>query len=156
MDMEKIKNGEMTISEKAELLKDELTGTVRSYLSGFLRLLLVAVLVLFQIFIIALAPFLLKQATVYLYVILEVCSFVGILNLVNDNRNPSYKIAWITIVLLLPISGYIMYFLWGRADSKKKIDHTVINRMRPGEAHLEHNEDLMKEYEDLHPTKSRM
>ena len=156
MDMEKMKSDELTITEKAELLKDELTGTVKSYLSGFLRLLLVAILVLFQIFIIALAPFVLQHATVYLYVILEMCSFVGILNLVNDNRNPSYKIAWITIVLLLPISGYIMYFLWGRADSKKKIDRTVINRMRPGEAYLEHDETLMKEYEELHPTKSRM
>lgn len=156
MDIEKIKSEELTIPEKAEFLKDELTGTVKSYLSGFLRLLLVAVLVLFQLVIVAIAPFWLSNLTIYFYIVLEILSFIGILSLVNDNRSPSYKIAWITIVLLLPISGYAMYFLWGRADSKKKIDRTVINRMRPGEAYLEHDEVLMKEYEKLHPTKSRM
>ena len=156
MDIEKIKSEELTIAEKAELLKDELTGTAKGYLSGFLRLMLVAVLVLLQMVIVVVASVMLQYVTIYLYVILEVLGFIGILNLVNDNRSPSYKIAWITIVLLLPITGYVMYFLWGRADSKKKLDRTVINRMRPGEAYLEHDEALMKEYEELHPTKSRM
>lgn len=155
MDIERIKE-EPTIKEKAEALKEELTGTVKNYMSGFLRVLLVAILVLFQFAIVALSPFLLRNATVYFYVFLEVMSFVGILSLVNDNRSPSYKIAWITIVLLLPIAGYVMYFLWGRPDSKKKIDRNIIKRMRPGFAYLEHNEALMKEYEKVHPTKSRM
>ncbi len=154
--MDKMRLEEFTIKEKADKLKEELTGTVKNYLSGFLRVLLVALLVLLQIVLISLFPFWLREATIYFYVILEVFSFIGILNLVNENRSPSYKIAWITIVLLLPISGYIMYMLWGRSESKKKIDRDIIKRMKPGFDYLKHDKELMKEYEALHPTKSRM
>ena len=118
--MDKVKLEESTIKEKADKLKEELSGTVKNYLSGFLRVVLVALLVLFQIVLISLFPLLLREATIYFYVILEVFGFIGIVNLVNENRSPSYKIAWITIVLLLPISGYIMYMLWGKSKSKKK------------------------------------
>lgn len=153
--MERIKE-ELAIKEKAEELKEELTGTVKSYLSGFLRVLLVALLVLVQFILIGFAPFVLRNATVYFYVILEVLSFIVILSLVNDNGSPSYKIAWITIVLLLPIAGHVMYVLWGKRGSKQKLERDVLNRMKKGSTYLEHDETVMREYEEMHPTKSRM
>ena len=46
-------------------LKDELTGRIKNYLSGFLRALVVGLLVLIQFIIIALAPFVLRNFTIY-------------------------------------------------------------------------------------------
>ncbi len=137
-------------------LKDELTGRIKNYLSGFLRALVVGLLVLVQFVIIALAPFVLRNFTVYFYVVLELLSFIVILNLVNDNRSPSYKVSWIAIVLMLPICGHVMYVLWGKSDSKKKIEKKVITKMHHGEKYLENNESIEREYAMLHPVKSRL
>ncbi|MFA9463716.1 MAG: cardiolipin synthase [Velocimicrobium sp.] len=144
--------------EKHEMndLKEELTGRIKNYLSGFLRVLLVGLLVVIQFVFIAFSPFFLRNFTVYFYVVLELLSFIVILNLVNDNRSSSYKVAWITIVLMLPVSGHVMYVLWGKADSKKKIEKQILIKMRHGETYLENNETIEREFAMLHPVKSRI
>ncbi|MEG2774988.1 MAG: PLDc N-terminal domain-containing protein, partial [Acetivibrio sp.] len=145
-------------SEKHENndLKEELTGRIKSYLSGFFRVVVVGLLVLVQFLVLALAPFFLRNFTVYFYVVLELLSLIVIINLVNDNRSPSYKIAWITIVLMLPISGHVMYVLWGKADSKRKIETKILAKMRHGAKYLENNESVEREYALLNPAKSRL
>ncbi|MEG1993055.1 MAG: cardiolipin synthase [Acetivibrio sp.] len=145
-------------SEKHENndLKEELTGRIKSYLSGFFRVVVVGLLVLVQFLVLALAPFFLRNFTVYFYVVLELLSLIVIINLVNDNRSPSYKIAWITIVLMLPISGHVMYALWGKADSKRKIETKILAKMRHGAKYLENNESVEREYALLNPAKSRL
>ena len=137
-------------------IKEELTGRIKNSLSGFLRVVLVGLLVLFQFAIIIILPFVLQNFTIYFYLILELFSIVLILSLVNDNRSPSYKISWICIALVLPISGHIMYVLWGKADSKKKIENKIIKIMRHGLEYVGHDEALLKEYEEKYPTKYRM
>lgn len=137
-------------------LKEELTGRIKNYLSGFLRGLLVGLLVLVQFIFIGLSPFFLRNFTVYFYVFLELFSFIVIMNLVNDNRSPSYKVSWIAIVLMLPISGHFMYALWGKSGSKKKIEKEILNKMRHGERYLENNEAVAREYAMLNPVKSRL
>ena len=145
-------------NEKLEIndLKEELTGRMKNYLSGFLRALLVGLLVLIQFVIIALAPFVLRNFTVYFYVVLELLSFIVILNLVNDNRSPSYKISWIAIVLMLPICGHVMYVLWGKSGSNKKIEKKIEAKMLHGQTYLENNESTEREYAMLNPVKSRL
>lgn len=135
---------------------EKLTGRIKNSLSGFFRACLVGLLVLLQFILIMLLPFILSNFTIYFYVALEFASFVVILSLLNDNRSPSYKIAWICICLFLPFSGHIMYILWGKADSTKKIEKKVIRLMRHGLEFVEHDEQLMKEYEALYPLQSRM
>ncbi len=137
-------------------LKEELTGRVKSYLSGFLWVILVGLLVLFQFILIVLSPFVLRTFTVYFYVILELLSFVVILNLVNDNRSPSYKVAWITIVLMLPISGHVMYALWGKANSKQKIEKKIHKKMEHGQSFHKVDRIIEREYALLHPIKARV
>ena len=84
----------------------------KSKISGALRALLVSILILVQFAFIFMLSLSMQLFTVYFYVILEIFSLIVILCLVNDDRSPSYKIAWISIVLLLPLSGHIMYALW--------------------------------------------
>ena len=40
----------------------------------------------------------------------EITSVIVIVTMVNRNQSPSYRMAWISIVTLLPISGFIMYY----------------------------------------------
>ena len=96
-------------------------GRIKNNFSGFLRILVLGLLVLLQIMFILTMPLLLRQYTTAFYFILEVASFFVTLGLINANKSTSYKIAWMAIALLLPVSGHIMYFLWGRKAKRKKI-----------------------------------
>lgn len=137
-------------------IKEELTGRIKNSLSGFLRACVVGLLVLLQFIIIILLPFILSNFTVYLYSFLEIFSIIVILSLVNDKRSSSYKISWICIVLVLPISGHIMYALWGKTDSKKKIDKKILAKLRHGYSFIEYDDEVMHAYEQTYPQKMRM
>ena len=98
---------------------------VKGKISGALRALLVSILVLIQFGFIFMLSLSMQLFSVYFYLILEICSLIVILGLVNDDRSPSYKVAWISIVLLLPLSGHVMYALWGNETSNKKCPHCL-------------------------------
>lgn len=137
-------------------MRENAKGMIKSYLSGFLRACIVGALVLAQFgFIIALTIWL-RNYTVYFYTIIEMLSILIALMLVNDNRSPSYKFAWICIILILPLTGHIMYVLWGKSDSKKKIERKVLSRFRRAEAMLEYEPEVLQAFKKKYPTKSRM
>ena len=101
----------------------------KSKISGALRALLVGMLVLVQFGFIFMLSLSMQWFSVYFYLILDLCSLIVMLCLVNDDRSPSYKIAWISIVLLLPLSGHIMYALWGNETSNKKFNQGVLKEI---------------------------
>lgn len=55
----------------------------------------------------------------YVYSAAQVVALFTIVKLVNRHESPSYKIAWILVVFLLPVFGLILYFLWGRANHRR-------------------------------------
>lgn len=140
------------MGERTEIAK----GRIKSYLSGFLRACIVGLLVLAQFAIIFGLSIWLRSYTVYFYTIIEILSILIILVLVNENRSPSYKIAWITIILLLPFTGHIMYVLWGKSDSKRKIEKKVLAKFRRAEQMLDFYPEAVSEFTKKYPTKSRM
>lgn len=144
------------VAEYQNRIKEELTGRFKSNLSGFLSICLAGLLVLLQIGIIIILPFLLQNITVYFYFVLEICSIILILSLVNDNRSPSYKISWICIALVLPISGHIMYLLWGGQNSTKRLDDNIKQIMKHGQLFLEHDEKLKQEFYHEKPLETRI
>ncbi len=121
-------------------------GRIKSHLSGFLRALVVGLLVLVQIAIIILLPFLLREYTVYFYVVLVFFSFVVALNLTNANKNTSYKVAWLSIALLLPVSGHIMYFLWGRNGTRKRLIEKTKSRIAESYPFIIDNKEVSEKF----------
>ena len=142
--------------ERHSRIREELTGRFKSNFSGFLSVCLVGLLVLLQIAIIIVLPFILRNLTVYFYFVLEIFSITLIVSLVNDNRSPSYKISWICIALALPISGHIMYLLWGNRDSTKKLDDSIKQIMKHGSLFLEHDKKLEEGFYEKKPLEARL
>jgi cardiolipin synthase len=140
----------------SSIFKDDVAGTSKSYLSGSLRFVLVGFLVLVQFAVIFLLTYWLSEITIYFYILIEMGSIMVTIGLVNDNRSASYKISWICIVLILPITGHIMYALWGKTDSKKKIEKKVLAKINHGNQYLHYNEELFQRYSDKFPSKCRM
>lgn len=137
-------------------MKKEVEGQIKGNLSGFFRAWLVAGLVFLQFAIICLLTYILQSFSIFLYGFLEMFSIIIIISLVNDYHSPSYKIAWVCIVLVLPITGHIMYALWGKAGSKKKLEDKVLAKIKHGNSFLSSEEGLEKEYEALYPSKARL
>lgn len=135
---------------------EDLVGTTKSYLSGFLRVTLVGVLVLIQMGVILLLTYWLSESTIYIYMFIEIGSIFITVGLVNDNRNASYKIGWICVVLVLPLTGHIMYALWGKSSTTKKIENKILATLNHGNQYLSYNSELAEEYAYKYPTKSRM
>lgn len=132
-------------------------GRVQNNLSGTLRVLLTACMVIIQCLVIIFLPFLLQNGTVYFYYIWEIFSVIAIVTLVNNSQSPAYRIAWISIVTLLPISGFIMYFLWGRTGSrKKKLDQHILRQISYGNQFLIKDDEVYNEYIDDNPVAGRM
>lgn len=77
------------------------------------RLTITVILILLQF--IALSVFLLRLNDIftYAYPVAQILSVCIVIWLVRKNDNPSYKIAWIIIILLIPILGTAFYLLWG-------------------------------------------
>lgn len=136
-------------------MKEEVTGRINNNLSGILRAAIVGILVLVQFgMVIALSVFL-RGYTVYIYSFIQVLSIIIIIALVNDHRNASYKISWICIIAAFPITGHIMYMLWGNRG-RRKIEQNVLKKLEHGTEFLEYYPEVMKQFAEKYPTKSRM
>lgn len=84
-----------------------------------IRVLLAAASVIAQILFFLWLTETMVQAGSYLYTAIQAFSFFTIVKLVNRHDSPSYKIAWILIVFLMPVFGLLLYFLWGRANHRR-------------------------------------
>lgn len=134
-----------------------LKGRVQNNLSGFLRIVLTALMVLIQCVFIIVLPFFLQSVTVYFYFIWEITSVIVIVALVNRNQSPSYRLAWISIVMLLPLSGFIMFYLWGRERSgKRKLDQHILRQISYGSQFLIQDEDVYLDFISENPVPGRM
>lgn len=131
-------------------------GIIKNYLSGFLRAALVAALVFIQFALIILLSLWLQNLIVYFYLILEISSVLVIINVVNDNRGSSYKVAWICVISLLPITGHIMFWLWGKETTNVKIERDVLSKIAHGTQFLDFHNEIVDEFEKKYPTKTRM
>lgn len=129
-------------------IRKEIKGRIENNLSGFLRCCLVGTLVLLQIILLLLLPLLFQRYTVYFYIVMELSSLFVILGLINDSRSPSFKIAWISIALIFPMTGQVMYFLWGKSDSKKKIESKILVKLKHGASFLKEDEKMAKEFQN--------
>ncbi|MDD3428743.1 MAG: cardiolipin synthase [Oscillospiraceae bacterium] len=57
----------------------------------------------------------------YLYTVITIVSvLLCIILFEKDDINPAYKMMWIAIVILLPITGAIFYIMWGNRKLSKK------------------------------------
>lgn len=142
--------------DDVSILKD-LKGRIQNNLSGYLRIVLTAVIVLIQCLFIIFLPFAFHSSTVYFYFIWEIISVIAIVTLVNRNQSPSYRLAWISIVMILPVSGFIMYYLWGRASkSKQRLDQNILRQISYGNQFLLQDEDVYLDFISDNPVAGRM
>lgn len=129
----------------------DVRGRIKNHMSGLLRGMVIGLLIMFQIFIIIFLPTVLRQYTVYFYLVLEIFSFFVAVGLTNASKNASFKIAWLSIALLLPVSGHIMYYLWGRKSTRRKMRESTRERIAQSYPYYYEDEKLSENLIDIEP-----
>ena len=66
-----------------------------------------------QVYMIILAILQFKDYFLYFYIISLIVGAILVIYILNGKSNPSYKIAWIVPILLLPIFGFSFYLIYG-------------------------------------------
>ncbi len=62
---------------------------------------------------------------VYFYALNVIISILVVIGILNGNSNPAYKIAWIIPILLLPIFGGLIYLMFGKYKTSKKVQQKM-------------------------------
>ena len=69
----------------------------------------------------------------YFYLLVWVTEIAVVIKIIASDDNPDYKVPWLMVVLLIPVAGFMMYFLFydrklhkrflRRLDAMKSIGH---------------------------------
>lgn len=82
------------------------------------------------------------------YLGLTIFSIILVVLIVSENKNPVFKVAWIIPMLMLPVLGWLLYFLFGRrkisGHNHKKYDALI----SPAAGILSQNEEILFEIDD--------
>ncbi|MDD3192827.1 MAG: cardiolipin synthase [Oscillospiraceae bacterium] len=84
------------------------------------RLVIVSLAILVQLFFLLFIVLKLSTYGLYAYVCLQLLSLLVVLWIVTKRDNPSYKIAWIIVIMGLPLFGGIFYLVFGNKSMDKK------------------------------------
>ncbi len=133
-----------------------LKGRVQNNVSGLIRAGIVLLLVLFQFAVIIIFPLLFREYFTWFYIAIIIAGLFAVLGLTNDNRSMSYKFAWLCIIVVLPISGYIMFALWGKVGKKNKLNQRIAEQIKLVDEHLVQPPGIPEEFRKKHPVTSRM
>lgn len=91
------------------------------------RAVIVALLILFQLFFVCLAVFKFSRYIGAFYGIFSLIDFAVVCKIINTRENPSYKIAWIIPILALPPFGVAMYLIFRGNDLSRKLKQILAN-----------------------------
>ena len=81
-------------------------------ISAALRLALVVLLLLLQIALVIVLVQVLRQKMYIGYTVLQMLGVLCVLHLYMRPGSSTYKPGWIILIMLVPVVGLILYFLW--------------------------------------------
>lgn len=84
--------------------------------------------------------------------LLMILSIIVLLKILNNDINPSYKLAWTMLILILPIFGLVIYLLFGQsrvADLMERQMRKIQDQTRP---YLQENQETRKRLLENNPS----
>ncbi len=124
---------------------------IRSKYYGIIRGVTVGIAFLLQIAIMGLFSMYLMRGFFAFYLFLELISVITVFALVNNSE--SYKSSWVLIILLLPVTGLFLYFMWGRKRKNSK-DYRIFREMEEDtQQYMTQKKEVELDISRLHPNK---
>jgi len=90
-------------------------------ISAFTSLSMCVLTVLAQIATTLLLTAFLQEYASYAYALLELAGAIVAIGVYQRPGSPSYKLVWMCVLLVLPVAGMLLFFLWGGARQAKSL-----------------------------------
>ena len=132
---------------KVSLGKDNVVERVINYIPG--RYIFAFAITLFEVLAIIGVMIALCIFIPYFYIAVAITTFAVELKIIASDDNPDYKIPWMLFVLILPIAGLMLYFIFGSRKLKKK----YIKRLEylKSFSYKKEDNEILKELEKENP-----
>ena len=92
----------------------------------FSRIVIAGLLLLLQIFLFVYLLFINNKIGSYLYLGMDIISALIVLYLINKSYEPTQKLSWLVVVLVLPIVGPMLYLLFSSNSISKKYNRIYV------------------------------
>lgn len=125
---------------------------VRKRYVGLIRAATVGMALIIQVVFLMLMAGILKQYSSWFYILLEIISIFVAFSLVSGGE--SYKHSWIIIILLLPVLGFFLYFVWGRNRRNSKGYRRIRAIFEKSRELRQQEPDVIEAYKAQHPNKA--
>ncbi len=117
----------------------------------YLRIGTIALLVLIQLALMWAVTFFLKTNAAFLYILFDIVALLTVVSLINRHDSSAYRIAWLVIVLTIPIFGLLLYLAWGRVDFNKKEKGAIKESFTLGFSMLPQDETAAAAFQEQRP-----
>lgn len=125
--------------------------SIKSKYYGIIRGVTVGIAFLLQIVSMIALAIVLRKGFFGIYFLLDLIGILTVFALVN-NEEP-YKMSWIIIILLLPVSGLFLYYMWGRKRYNSKDNRRFRALEEEMSGLLIQNEAVTEDIQKAHPNK---
>ena len=106
------------------------------FIGGLLRIAIVTVMIIAQIVLVIGLVSTFRNQAIWAYALIDIALVATMIVLVSRNKNSSYTIAWVALIALVPLLGYVLYMMWGRSDTDGKRNKRVKKSLAYGEQFL--------------------
>lgn len=126
--------------------------TIRKRYAGIIRAATVGVSVILQVVFLYLMAVLLKEYSSWFYILLEIVSVLVVFSMLDEGE--TYKNSWIIIILLLPVFGFCLYFMWGRNRRNSRTYKRVREVYEKSRHFRKQDKKIIEKFKEEHPNKA--
>ena len=120
------------------------------------RIIFTSLLLLLQVGWALLLVFRLSEYSVLLQGALVLLSVVMGLYVLNRNDNPEYATAWIVLILIVPLVGGLLYFLYGNKKTSRRLKEKLAVSHAGMQGVMKQDETVAEEIQDLNDRTSSL
>lgn len=126
---------------------------VRGFLKVvFSRAVIFTVTILIQVFVLAGMFYFFNEYMTYFYLLFILLGFLIIVDILNNESNPMFKLAWVIPILIFPVFGILIYIILNNQFVSKKINRILEYNKNKNKKYLEQNTKVYEEiyHDDRH------
>ncbi len=142
-------------TEDIQNIKQKLKKRPKRRKADMKRLIIAAILFALQLAVLIWALYKMNAFVLTSYVIFQLIGSAIVVRIVLNNQNPSYKIAWIALILLVPVLGLVFFVMWGRGSYPKKIKKVLPEIAQMSVPLYKHSKETERLLVDNHPNQER-
>lgn len=113
------------------------------------RILMIIALLAIQITILGFAFMWLSEDLPYVYGGFTILTAILVIYILNKNENPSFKLAWMVLLIISPVFGALFYLFVKFQLESKLINYKLLKIIDETQAHLSQDEEVINELEEV-------